>query len=141
MRHAWLCLSLLGCAASDPSGGDPSASSGPRAPASSGPAPSAAPPGARPTWAVDGDTPACADVRRRFSETLAKATGACATAADCGCYDPVAAGLGCGGVTDAATAKALRDVEAELHANRCRWPHSCGPWACAPRCESGRCAR
>ena len=33
----------------------------------------------------------CAEIAAEFRDTLEAATGACTTAADCGCYNPVAA--------------------------------------------------
>jgi hypothetical protein len=82
----------------------------------------------------------CAAIAERFRQTLASASGACATDADCGCYNPVVAEAGCGGVTDQHTAVALGELQTEFLASGCDWPHQCGPWACEPRCDDGRCA-
>lgn len=82
---------------------------------------------------------ACASVQERFKARLDRASGACTTDADCGCYNPVHGALGCGGRTDAATAAALRELEAEFHRHGCRWPHQCAPQECEPACVAGRC--
>jgi len=60
----------------------------------------------------------CEDIRKRFNDTLATRTDACTKDADCACYGAV--GGGCGGVTDAKTAKLLEPIEAEFHAEKCR---------------------
>ncbi len=83
----------------------------------------------------------CDEIATRFLAAVSAGTGECASSQDCGCYNPVHGGLGCGGVTDATTIAQLSSLEAEFHAASCPWPHQCGPWACAPRCESGRCAQ
>jgi hypothetical protein len=80
----------------------------------------------------------CSAIGRRFRAELDKG-GACATDADCGCYNPVASGLACGGVTDRATAGRLSLLEVEFHAAKCPWPHQCAAQVCAPKCRAGRC--
>lgn len=84
----------------------------------------------------------CEDIRSRFRATLAKRTDACKTAADCGCYNPVGGpDEGCGGVTDNATIAKLDVLQREFEKVPCAWTHQCGAWACAPRCDAGRCMR
>jgi len=97
--------------------------------------------GAKPA-APAGSADACAEIRRRFDAALATRTDACATDADCGCYNPVAGPhLGCGGVTDAATVARLAAIQQEFHAKQCAWTHNCAAWACAPKCVSKRCSQ
>jgi hypothetical protein len=83
----------------------------------------------------------CTALAARFKHAVDTAPGSCATAADCACYNPVAAGLGCGGVTDRTTSATLATIEAEFHAAKCSWPLECAAWNCAPRCQSGHCTR
>jgi hypothetical protein len=93
--------------------------------------------------AVVAEQPAgsCLEVAERFQQVLDQATGTCSNSTECACHNPVSAGAGCGGVTDATTAAALAEIEREFHALGCPWPRLCAPWACAPRCLSGRCSR
>jgi hypothetical protein len=70
---------------------------------------------------------------------MAAATGACAAASDCGCFNPVVEEAGCGGITDAVTTRELQAIETRFHADGCPWPHQCGAWACVPVCHEGRC--
>jgi hypothetical protein len=86
----------------------------------------------------DGRAAYCNDLGRRFRGELEKG-GACSTDADCGCYNPVASGLACGGVTDKATAGRLSLMEVEFHTARCSSPHQCPAQVCAPKCNAGRC--
>jgi hypothetical protein len=81
----------------------------------------------------------CEPPRARFRAASVAATGACATDAECGCFNPVVDEAGCGGVTDATTAAALAAIERDFHAASCPWPHQCAPWACEPTCRAGRC--
>lgn len=84
----------------------------------------------------------CADIRARFNAVHAARTDTCKSAGDCACFNPVGGPqLGCGGVTDATTAKKLAAIEAEFHAASCPWTHNCGPWKCEPQCVAGRCTR
>jgi hypothetical protein len=84
-------------------------------------------------------TPACPAIASRFRDTLAHAPGTCHVDADCGCYDPVVEEVGCGGVTDRATATRLQAIEAEFLGVGCPWPHLCAAIACTPVCHEGRC--
>jgi hypothetical protein len=81
---------------------------------------------------------ACSVIQEEFRRTLETATGQCVTDDDCGCFSPVAGG--CGGITDSATTARLGEIEARFHAADCPWPNQCGPWACVPFCEAGRCS-
>jgi hypothetical protein len=81
----------------------------------------------------------CSIIASRFRSTLRLASGSCATAADCGCYNPVIEEAGCGGVTDGVTAAKLGTIEADFHKASCPWPHVCAASACAPQCSSGKC--
>src|SRR4051812_16265677 len=81
----------------------------------------------------------CAEIAARFEAALHAASGLCATAAECACYNPVAKSAGCGGVTDRATADQLSALEAEFHQASCRWPVECAAWSCAPKCVNGHC--
>jgi hypothetical protein len=81
----------------------------------------------------------CAELQQRFAQVLAAAPGRCRDASECGCYNPVAPGTGCGGVTDALTARRLGEIQAEFLGAGCRWPVQCGPQACRPQCVAGRC--
>jgi hypothetical protein len=82
----------------------------------------------------------CNEIRARFDARLERATNACSSDADCGCYNPVGGEkLGCGGVTDVAAARELASIEKEFHAVPCEWTHQCGSQVCTPKCESGRC--
>jgi hypothetical protein len=83
----------------------------------------------------------CRELAERFQRVLDQASGTCSASTDCGCYNPVSARAGCGGVTDAKAAAKLAEIEREFHAQDCPWPRQCAPWACAPRCASGRCTR
>jgi hypothetical protein len=85
-------------------------------------------------------TEACAEIAARFRDALTTASAVCTTDADCGCYSPVAADAGCGGVTDRATADTLADLERRFHAASCPWPHQCPASLCNPTCVEGRCA-
>ncbi|MBI2897183.1 MAG: hypothetical protein HYY06_26740 [Deltaproteobacteria bacterium] len=134
MRRPWIALVLVAC------GSDP------LPPAAPIPAPAASPdPSPAGTSAPTPPPPAaarpCAGVQSRFADTLARAAGTCAAAGDCGCYNPVAPGTGCGGVTDRATSQELAGIEAEFHAQGCEWPIQCAAWTCDPRCVEGRCGR
>jgi hypothetical protein len=82
----------------------------------------------------------CPQIAASFRDALKSAGGACTTAADCACYNPVVADAGCGGVTDRATADALADLERRFHAAGCPWPHQCAAWVCNPACVEGRCS-
>lgn len=82
----------------------------------------------------------CDAIRKAHVDALAMASGACTTAADCACYNPVGGPpQGCGGVTDATTATTLSAIERDFHAARCQYTHQCGASVCAPRCDAGRC--
>lgn len=71
---------------------------------------------------------------------LAAASGKCTTKADCDCYPGgYSRKGGCGGVTDAATAKKLHAIAAELASMSCPKNLHCGPRPCAPTCVDGRC--
>ncbi len=83
----------------------------------------------------------CVVVQAKFKKRVDEANGACKKDLDCACYNPVHGDLGCGGVTDSVTAAALRKMEDEFHRLGCAWPHQCAPWACTPKCVSGRCER
>lgn len=86
------------------------------------------------------DADACVAIRARFAQVLAARTDRCDTDADCACYNPVGGpDEGCGGVTDATTARALAAIEVEFHAAKCPWTHNCGAWGCAPTCDQHRC--
>jgi hypothetical protein len=123
-RSLLLALLVIGCS-KDP-------------PAPPAPAPPASAPPPSPGNAAD----PCVDIRKRFDAALATRTDACATAADCGCYNPVGGPhLGCGGVTDAPTVAKLAAIEREFHARSCAWTHNCAAWACTPSCVNKRCTR
>lgn len=82
----------------------------------------------------------CDAIRGRFNATHAARKDTCTTDTDCACYNPVGGPqLGCGGVTDAATAAKLAEIEKEFHAARCAWTHQCGARVCTPKCNAGRC--
>jgi hypothetical protein len=93
--------------------------------------------------ANDEPTPdACVGIRARFNAEYARRTDTCQAASDCACYNPVGGKeLGCGGVTDAATAKRLEAIQADFFAASCEFETHCAAWICAPRCESGHCSR
>jgi hypothetical protein len=111
------------------------------APVAPPPAGSAAPPATPPPATADAADP-CPAIRARFAAALAARTDACKTDGDCACYNPVGGDdEGCGGVTDAPTAKQLETIEAEFHAASCRFTHNCAAWQCAPKCKAGRCGR
>lgn len=77
-----------------------------------------------------------------FARVLGAASGACTTAADCGCYPGGVGGASaCGGVTDARTADRLRAIADRFHAEGCDGTIQCAPWICAPKCENARCVR
>jgi hypothetical protein len=99
------------------------------------PAPTPAP---TPTPTPTVDDP-CAEIRTRFNAELAKKTDACNTDADCACHG--AEGGGCGGVTDKATATRLAPISKEFHDKGCRYLVQCAAWACAPKCQNGRCSQ
>lgn len=90
---------------------------------------------APPTGAPD----ACDVHRAAFRAAMASATGACSDASECGCFNPVVGEAGCGGITDAATATRLGEIERAFHEDDCPWPHACPAWSCVPTCEAGRC--
>lgn len=92
-----------------------------------------------PVPAATSPTGACVVHQDAFRVALASATGTCEENDDCGCYDPVIAEAGCGGITDATTVSRLRAIEDAWRAAGCRWPHQCGPWRCEPVCREGRC--
>jgi hypothetical protein len=94
---------------------------------------------AKPAAVSEQPSASCRELAERFQQVLDQGTGPCSHSDDCACYNPVSAGAGCGGVTDAPTAVRLAELEREFHARDCPWPHQCAPWACAPRCDSGRC--
>lgn len=144
-------LGILGC------GGEPSRASPPPTPtpASTPPAsltppivttppaptpPVTAPPPTTPSPPVTTPGP-CGVHETAFRAALASASGACASDSDCACYSPVVEEAGCGGVTDAATARALSRIQEAWHADGCRWPRQCGPSRCDPICRDGHCAR
>jgi hypothetical protein len=81
----------------------------------------------------------CVAIAGRFRDALKAASGRCEKDADCGCYNPVIAEAGCGGVTDGATVATLRALEGEFHQAKCAWPHQCPAQQCAPRCDHGTC--
>ncbi|MBN8611454.1 MAG: hypothetical protein J0L92_12755 [Deltaproteobacteria bacterium] len=137
---AWGAMILAGiaaCGAESPSApiSPPSTSTHPP---SSPPAISTTPP-TTPVPPATSTSGACVVHQDAFRVALASATGTCATNDDCGCYTPVIAEAGCGGITDAATATRLRAIEDAWRSDGCQWPHQCGPWRCEPVCREGRC--
>ena len=110
------------------------------------PAPGTGPSSVAPTARASGsDTPPvsasdCAALNAKFDDTLARASGACRSAADCECYP---GGLGanpsCGGVTDKQTAKALFAIRDQVAQASCAMPIQCAASVCHPICERGRC--
>lgn len=81
----------------------------------------------------------CSELRGRFAAELAKQSGSCSTDADCACHG--AEGGGCGGVTDAETARRLEPIAKEFHAAGCNYEVQCAAWMCRPKCVSGRCSQ
>jgi hypothetical protein len=146
-------LALLGC------GGEPSMVS---SPPSATPPVTTAPPTAAPaitappipaitappaTTHVATPTPPattpgpCGVHETAFRAALASATGACHRDDDCACYSPVVEEAGCGGITDARTARTLSRIQDAWQSDGCRWPRQCGPSRCEPVCREGRCVR
>jgi hypothetical protein len=85
------------------------------------------------------DPARCEEIAQQFVRRLEQAPGTCATDRDCACFAPVHARLGCGGVTDAETARALNEIQQVFRQARCPWPRQCAPYACTARCVAGRC--
>jgi hypothetical protein len=83
---------------------------------------------------------ACGDLIAEYASILDASSGTCATDADCGCYQGgVGPRAGCGGVTDRTSTTRL-DALLERYRNAgCNYTQLCGPWACNPRCNAGRC--
>jgi len=127
MRALLILIFLSAC------GAEPPAPSSAAPPASE--APGAAPPPAEPPVVAD----PCEAHRAAFRAALAAATGSCTSAADCGCFNPVVAEAGCGGITDAATSARLGAIEGDYFRAGCDWPHACAAWSCEPTCHAGRC--
>ena len=140
-------LALLGC------GGEPSTVTSPPSatpPVTTVPA-IAAPPvptvPAPPATVVPTPTPPattpgpCGAHETAFRAALASATGACRQDDDCACYSPVVEEAGCGGITDARTARTLSRIQEAWQSDGCRWPRQCGPSRCEPVCREGRCVR
>jgi len=136
MRAAFVLLGLgiLGCGSEPPTVTPPSttppvATPPLTAPPITTPAPPATPPG---PFGVH---------ETAFRAAPASPSGTCQSDSDCACYSPVVEEAGCGGVTDARTARALSRIQDAWHAEGCRWPRQCGPSRCDPVCSDGQCAR
>jgi hypothetical protein len=147
LRHAliWTAVVLLGCSSGKKDGAGNAKRESPKGEvttsattdAGSATPTTKTPPATKPP----AKTGPCADIAARFKATLARGSGTCKTAADCGCYNPVAAGLACGGVTDKTTSTQLAKIQQEFFAAKCKWPIQCAAWECKPRCVSGACQR
>jgi hypothetical protein len=125
----------------DPTG-EPVASAGTEASASPAPAPSgsAAVKGGVEELVPDPITHPCVVKTAQLEVALAGASGKCASNADCDCYPGgYSRKGGCGGVTDAQTAKKMHAIVAELASMSCPKNLHCGPRPCTPTCVDGRC--
>jgi hypothetical protein len=84
----------------------------------------------------------CAASVAEFARTLKSASGACRIDADCACYPGgIGEASGCGDVTDAASASALKAVASRYLQAGCQHTVQCAPWLCAPKCRKGFCLR
>lgn len=81
----------------------------------------------------------CTEIAARFRFEVAAGSGACTSSSECACFNPVAFGVGCGGVTGKASAARLSAIEAEFRAAGCPWPTQCAAQMCLPVCRAGRC--
>lgn len=102
-------------------------------------APEAAPVASRDVPPPSAQEEVCLTLQRAFQARLDQATGACVTDMDCGCYRGVAPGLGCGGVSDFATATALSSLTTQFEGAGCAFPSACEPTLCVTACTDGRC--
>jgi len=83
----------------------------------------------------------CAPYLDEFARALAAAPGSCRIDGDCACYPGgIGEASGCGGVTDAITARALDAIAGRYLAAGCDHTVQCAPWICMPRCVDGTCA-
>ena len=138
-KNALSCAALVMMVAATAACGSEASSAPPVTPQPSVPPSIDTPPLTTEVPAPTSATGACVVHQDAFRVALASATGTCATNDDCGCYNPVIAEAGCGGITDAATASRLRAIEDAWRSDGCQWPHQCGPWSCEPVCREGRC--
>lgn len=84
---------------------------------------------------------ACGRIAATWRAGLAGATNACATPRDCNCWQSIAGDLGCGGMTDAVTAKRLRTLRQDYLAAGCKVDISCPLFACEAECVDGICRK
>ncbi|MFO0551321.1 MAG: hypothetical protein U0271_23225 [Polyangiaceae bacterium] len=137
-----LAAQLFGCATNSSEQGAKRGDTG--AQTSSTPAASSSPAPSVSASATSAPKDRCADLSDRFRAVMKQATGVCKTDADCGCFQPVVEEAGCGGITDKATTDRLDALTSQFLSSAngqraCSWPHQCGPWACEPVCQRGRC--
>jgi hypothetical protein len=89
----------------------------------------------------DGSKPAitaCTDIVASFRTAISKG-GACVKDADCACHVGIDEVEPCGGITDAATAKQLAELQRNYTDAKCGGKVDCAAWMCEPTCQSGRC--
>jgi hypothetical protein len=94
--------------------------------------------------ACKGDSPTpsatngCSDIVASFRTAISKG-GACEKDADCACHVGIDEVEPCGGISDAATAKRLADLQRSYTDAKCGGKVDCAAWMCEPQCQSGRC--
>lgn len=83
----------------------------------------------------------CVVTAAQYSIAIEKGSDACASDADCGCYQGGIGKSGCGGVLNKESVSKLDVIAKSFHAMKCQPSVDCAAWACQPRCEAGHCKR